>query len=292
MVKVNPDYIDWYRIAKPQPDFYDTPIYHAYAQQNYGWIGRTIPTSPVVLGLATAFTTIAVLPSKRHMTLGSAEDVGSILTQEWADAQTEFLTQWKAGSYALFAYLDEFWPWRAATGGRGCSSGHVPPTANEPMHAVYVTMNDMEGCAQGIYHEFAHLRLRTLGIAMETHDSLLLTNADTELYNSPVRFDVKRPMSAVIQGLYAWLMFVENDYQIHSAGKSREEYHDYTLHNLAKIENGLNEVKNCVKTTEYGEQFIAGMLDWGWDLLDRCHKVAIAELPLEVYSSRCKTARA
>ncbi len=200
-------------------------------------------------------------------------DVGGELTQEWADSQTTYLSSWAAGHLGLRRYLDELWPWRYVPfQGKGSSSGHHVMSHDIPVHAVFVTINDLEGCAQGIYHEFAHLRLRTLGVHMETHTGLLLSNEPTELYRSPVRRDIKRPMSAVLQGLYAWLMFVENDWQLYSAGVSAgPDFVAYTFHNLPKIDNGLREVKAFARTTPAGTDFLAGMYEWADNLLYRCH---------------------
>lgn len=281
--------IDWTRLAKPQDDGYDVEVLLTLADINYNYRPRIHAPEGVTL----CDGAVAVHAPRINMSMGgNTVDVSDSYTQEEADAQTEFLNKWHAGYVGLCCYLDEFWPWRADMMGRGCSSGHHIPSSSSPIHAVYVTVNDLPGCAQGIYHEFAHLRLRTMGIAMETHDGILLTNKDDELYDSSVRFDVKRPMPAVLQGLYAWLMFTENDWQLHHAGlTSASDMLDYCLHNLPKIEAGWSEVEKHARTTAAGADFLHGMWDWATDLLDRCHGVAQATLPESEYVRRCSSAR-
>lgn len=265
--------IDWSRIAKPQEDGYDVAVLSDFDAAAFGW-KKVIPQTPVTL----AEGTVGVCSPIRHHVHGvnvgmgaDTIDVGDTVTAAWAARQTQYLSAWPAGYYALQHYLDEFWPWEfQGPYGKGCSSGHFVPTKRLPIHAVYIVMNDPEGCAQGIYHEMAHLRLRSLGIEMETHSGLLLTNEDAELYTSSVRFDKKRPMPAVLQGLYAWLMFVENDWQLFHAGLTPVgELRAYTAHNLPKIANGVQEVKMYARTTPAGEIFLASLYDWAYDLIDR-----------------------
>jgi hypothetical protein len=260
--------IDWSRIAKPQEDGYDVAVLNSMDAVQFGW-RKLEPTTPVTL----ADGAIAVRPTRYSMSMGSGATEALDLTQAWADDQTRYLSAWTAGYRALRGYMDELWPWWSEHTGKGCSSGHHVMTDTLNMRAVYVTVNDPSRDAlRACTTRLAHVRLRTLGIQMETHSGLLLTNRDDERYDSPVRFDVKRPMSAVLQGLYAWLMFVENDWQLRHAGVSPDsDFVQYTCHNLPKIANGIREVKTYARTTDAGAAFLQGMYDWSDDLLTRCH---------------------
>jgi hypothetical protein len=263
-------FFDWTRLAKPQPDGYDIHVLNGLDEARFKLASLDIIDSrPVLFGGIVACDMNRVPDLYRNPDMLKAD-----VDQTWADAQMEYLTQWEDGTTALALYLDEFWPYWANFTGKGCSSGHHVRTETLPLRAVYVTINDLGGCAQGIYHEFAHLRLESMGIHIEKHDGRLLTNDPKELYDSSVRFDVKRPMSAVLHGLYAWLMFTENDYQNYKAGiYDKATFLQYSERNWLKIENGWKEVEHHARWTPDGLDFWVGCTNWTASLLDRCRAV-------------------
>jgi hypothetical protein len=261
--------IDWTRLAKPQPDHYDIPVLSQLDADR----GFTPPPYPDNDPRPALFHGIVPCDVNRVPDLYHHPDMlKADVDQTWANAQMEYLTAWKDGATSLSLYLDEFWPYWANFTGKGCSSGHHVMTPELPLRACYVTINDLGGCAQGIYHEFAHLRLESMGIHIEKHDGKLLTNDPKELYNSSVRFDVQRPMSAVLHGLYAWLMFTENDYQNYAAGIfDVATFKQYSERNWVKIEAGWMEVDRYAKWNCDGVDFWIGCTTWTLDLLERCH---------------------
>ena len=183
------------------------------------------------------------------------------------------------------SFLDEFWPkWVGWLGdaGRGCTSGHfeIGNIEKAPRHmhnfiktAVYVSINNMQGCAEGIYHEVGHARLEALGLGIDNHDGMLILNTPNELYNSPIRKDKQRPMSAVIQAIYSWIIFSENDIQCASIPNNLEESANYLIGNLPKIEDGLAEIRSHVKCTAQGIDFMDGYFEWGEDVVVRGKKI-------------------
>lgn len=256
--------INWARVAKPQADGYDLA---AIASIEPRWKKKKSKTAVTLCKGA-----VAVLPDKARNDPAMLPVTVAALTKAWARAQTDFLDKWPAGYNAIRKYLDEFHAFTRPGGGygRGCSSGHIPLTESGPVHSIHVSINDPAGCAQGIYHEVGHLRLESLGMMLETHDNRLILNGPDELYNSSVRFDKKRPMSAVIHGTYAWLMFTENDYWNYRGGKhDLKNYSLYSFHNLVKIKNGVKEIKKYARATPAGKAFLSGIYDWADDLLAR-----------------------
>lgn len=259
---------NWRQVAKPQHTMYDLAVitakdklwdYSRQAAKPRSWLGGSIAVN-----------------TDRSITQGESTFLPSSMdaTQEWADSLLPYLTQWQDGWHAMMTYLDELWPFFTVHGGKGCMSGHHVLTAALPIHAVFVSINDFGGCAQGMYHEMAHLRLESLGIKIDTHDGSLLLNPPDELYNSSVRFDTKRPMSAVLHGLYAWLMFTENDYHNYLNGLfTMQDFRDYSERNIPKIENGLKEVLEFGRWTDEGGDFMVGVRDWANDLTRRCRAV-------------------
>lgn len=254
--------IDWTRCAQPQRDHYDTHVL-TYLDTRAGWVKHQPPPGAVVL----ADTIQVTQPINPHQLSGPYQQ-----TQEWANAQTPFLINWPEGYHALQHYLDEFWTWHHGPAGKGCSSGHMMIDPAVPRHLIYVTSTDLQGCAQGIYHETGHLRLESFGLYIEHHDGRLLKNAASELFDSSVRKDCKRPMSAVLHGVYAWLMFTENDYHTYLFNHNTSELHQYALHNIVKIEEGCKEIQRHARWTTEGTAFVDGVFQWADDLCARVMK--------------------
>lgn len=256
--------IEWSRMARPQPDGYDTDT----LLEMHPKVIRRVFDDGVWLGR------IEVRESPIPLQMGR-EHTPAIMTQVRANQLLSYLQAWEQGWFAMETYLDYLHPWQSVNGGRGCSSGHHHYDVRTfPWQAVYVTVNDLQGCAQGMYHELAHLRLETMGIGIETHDGLLLKNTADELYDSPVRKDIKRPMSAVLHGTYAWIMFMNADLEIVRKGLTPIEIaKDYMAHNIPKIREGLQEIATYAKPTAAGEWFLGGMQAWGEEVTDEAEKV-------------------
>lgn len=260
--------IDWARMAKPQPDRYDTI---ALDWLHPEWL-KIRPTTE----FRFADGNVAVV-SPLPPTIGGLENASYAQVEAWAPKIDTYLSAWDDGYVAVKDFLDIFYPLNGPEG-QGCTSGHVWQR-DVINHEIYVSVNDVHGCAQGVYHEVGHLRLHLMGIHMEDHDGMLLRNAPTELYHSSVRFDIKRPMTAVLHGVYAWLMFTENDYQLAVHGRTPVyEFRDYAARNVPKIEKGMEEIQRYAKWTIDGEDFFEGLQNWADDLTLRCKKL-LAEIP-------------
>jgi HEXXH motif-containing protein len=278
--------IDWSRVAKPQPDGYDTTVLAFLLHEQCQWT-KHVP-APGSITIVNGAVEVADDPYKMETTrfVSAFED----LTTEEIQAVDRHLAAWPDGYTSLAAFLDYYWPkrYRSAAASarqvvrlresRGSSSSHKdfrePSnrhngwTTDTRVTNAIVTVDDPEGCAEGIYHEVGHLRLETCGIQIETHDNRLLLNGPDEMYDSPIRFDKQRPMCAVIHGLYSWLMLTENDIWCASRISARDAS-KYMKRNLPKIQNGIAEVERHVRTTPAGELFISHMLDWGRDIVAR-----------------------
>lgn len=267
--------IDWTRMAKPQDDGYDSDVIVALLAPRFGWA----PSN----GGSFVGGRVRVVADPFNNRSEFMLNVFADVTPAEIVAVDRMLAAWPAGYGWLGTFLDEFWPKRMVRNGglsfegRGSCSGHQALNSwNEDFHrmAVYVTVNDPQGCAEGIYHEAGHLRLEVFGLNIDDHDGFLITNAPEELYDSPVRKDCKRPMCAVIHGLYAWMMLTESDLWCIQSGVGDSVPLKV---NLPKIEEGILEVERYVRTTAAGDAFMAGLLDWAKDIVARGHVVLAGE---------------
>lgn len=258
--------IDWARIAKPQPDGYDTLTMGRFMYDRWHW-KKSHPTSGAMT-LVAGQVEVCPDPYKYH----SPYCQDSLATPEELEVIDRHLAAWPDGYASLSKFLDQFWPKRWEGQGRGGSSGHHVLSERQQQTNVFVTVNDPEGCAEGIYHEVGHLRLEAIGMNINDHDGRLISNPIEDLYDSPVRKDVRRPMCAVIHGLYAWMMLSENDVWCAST-VSKIEAAQYLRLNIPKIAEGIEEVERYVQPTGIGEPFIQSMMDWAKDIVVRGNQI-------------------
>lgn len=297
--------IDWSRVAKPQPDAYDSHVLAYFLKERYGW-ERIPATSPLRLcdGKVAVVKDRTHQPGQEPNPLEPMSDFDDITPEILGDIDHFLMKAWPEGGLMLQTFLDEYWPkWSRMMAGpdvpfgarripsRGSSSGHYEMKNSKnhghlngvTVNAVYVACNDPQGCAEGIYHEVGHARLEAIGLEIESHDNMLLLNGPDELYDSPVRWDQKRPMSAVVQAVYSWIVFTENDIQcaVNLPGYDikdpemwpmltpAEASAGYMITNIPKIQDGLDEIRKYAKLTPEGVKFFDGYLEWGDSVVTR-----------------------
>jgi len=296
--------IDWKRVCKPQPDGYDSHAIAYLLNQKYGWTKRK-PTSEFTL----CDGEVAVVRDPlADDALAAPEDPMRDGYDRWtpevAANLDPYLRTWEDGHQMLKLFLDEFWPkWSRimGEGANGCSSGHFEMKSATKTHrkeegmfvnAVYVTINSMQGCAEGIYHEVGHARLESLGIDIDDHDYRLILNTSDELYDSPIRRDKKRPMSAVIQAIYSWIIFGENDIQCAKLPGNLLNASHYLIGNIPKIEDGLVEIRKHVRYTPEGKAFLDSYFEWGDSVVQRAKVICKQAYGVEEYENNYARAAA
>jgi hypothetical protein len=182
---------------------------------------------------------------------------------------------WPEARDGFGRFVSVFWPlWDHAAGeGRGCTSGHE---IDDGSRCVYVTINDPYGAFEGLLHEWAHVRLWTLGVELETHDGLLLDHADDEMFVSPIRRDCMRPMSACLHGLLAWVMYTQGDLKLAAADGHADEVRGVVRWNLPKLEEGIITFRTQARWTDWGGGFGEALIGWaeqvvedGWAFVGR-----------------------
>lgn len=300
--------INWKRVAKPQPDGYDSYVIGSFLKDKYGWV-KTKPTS----GYTLCDGHVSVVPDPYHKKISDiinnnyegASQLSLLGAYEiWNDtraaALTPYLSSWHDGYEMLKLFLDQFWPLITyinivnnkeiikvqnatldeiieqvdSSRSRGCSSGHYNLLHHKPslpnfVNAVYVTIQSHQGCAEGIYHEVGHGRLNAINLEIEQHDGRLFSNTKDELYESPIRRDKKRPLSAVIQAIYSWIILSENDLQCAKITGNAPESAEYLINNLPKIEDGIATIRQHIKCTSEGIDFFDGYFEWAEDVCAR-----------------------
>lgn len=288
--------IDWKRVAKPQPDGYDSVVIAKFLFDRFGWVKKK-PNCQFTL--CDGHVAIAADPIHldENMVQSHMINAHHLWNDEHAAQLDPYLRQWYDGHEMLKLFLDEFWPkWSTnmSAGSRGCTSGHYDlkhGNIGRFVNAVYITINSTQGCAEGIYHEVGHARLNALNLCIEAHDGTLITNTKDELYESPIRRDKKRPMSAVVQAIYSWIIFGENDLQVAALPGNAFASAEYLIGNLPKLEDGLVTIRENVKCTPEGTKFMDGFFEWGEDVATRARMLCQQELGTDFdrrYGVACK----
>lgn len=251
--------IDWSRVAEPQEDHHDEAAVRFMAQQQ-GWEGYE-PTEFEIEPLPAPFTSEQFQPL----------DVDGMEVAE----MLAVLKLWPLGYSSATGVVDRFYPmtcpgygWKR---GRGCASGHQTPDRDPrfPYLVTYATINCPLGGAEGFVHEAGHCRLWSLGMRVEDHDGFLITNGDSssdELYDSPIRKDIPRPMCACIHAQYSYIWCSALDVEVFHNARDDEERERAVLYleaNVPRIAPAQDMIRENVRCTEVGQAFMGGLLDWG-----------------------------
>lgn len=126
-----------------------------------------------------------------------------------------------------------------------------------PKRVVWSTTNSLEGAIEGLLHETGHMWLHDRGIHLEEWDANLLANSPTELYESPIRKDRRRPMGAVLHAQYSYL-WVLAWYDALGDPKRAERTDAIRL----ALKQGGTEILHNVKANQAGLPIVEDILYW------------------------------
>jgi hypothetical protein len=230
--------IEWDRLAEPQSDGYDVEIIWRLAEER--WPGQISSGD-----LRVESKDLDIAP----FLLPCPEDDLRI------ERALGYVRSWRNGWRTVDRLGGTFHPLlhEPPLEGRGCICGHHHPPEG---WSIYATVDDPFGAAEGIVHEAGHNRLHAMGIDLETHTGLILANDAVELYESPIRKDKLRPMSAVLQAQYSYVNVAQLDLIC-----AREGW-EYLKVNLPRIEEGYETIKQNARWTPEGRLWATGFFDW------------------------------
>lgn len=255
---VNADKVEWSKVAEPQEDGYDIKVTLALAQEERQWEKPKTINPPTFCDgqVGLRLWPFGNTPNRElvpgpveHPNLFQAE---KFLKELWPKGYEQF-TQLVGEVYPM-----TFSEHKEGTGIGSCSGHNV-----QRPFTIYVTHFDAFGTAESMLHEMAHIKLRCLGVQVETCSRLIL-NDSSELYVSPLR-SFKRPMTAVVHAFYSWLHLTELDVRLAPHNRVRASLR--LQRNCDWIGQMLCEIRSNVRLDRAGEAFIKPMYAWAERLL-------------------------
>lgn len=278
--------LDWKDYVIPSSEGKDVDIFHHILKEKYNYEPATHSKNDYPL----------ILEGK----VGIKETGRSGGRLENADPDSpsikllpEALSVWPEAYEMIKGMMDYFYPTipsdRGARPAIGCSCGiygnkPYAETSN-PDVSVMATVNGAVGAAEGIVHELGHHKLHVLGLDLEEWTDDLFTNGFDEVFHSPVRFDKKRPIAAVVHAEFSYIYVTEyynhllqwmldTDRQVYESNSFRS-YAQRQAYNLKRIGNGIHTIEKVAKTTDEGAIFLSVVMDYarevwgkGYDILE------------------------
>jgi hypothetical protein len=265
------DNIIWRNLARPQTDGYDTTVILDYASRSSR--GEAISSGKGLCrkSKVTAFDgaiSIDYFPSSAPGRLVMDRFKNAPLDHENIFKAAEYIRLWEPIFNQIRCLVEAIHPWidMYAPGNElgGCCRSRM-----DVRGTIYATVNSPYGLAQSIVHEVAHMKLQHLGLMRESTDKFI-TNSSEELYNSPIRQDCKRPMTAVFHAQYVLIHISALDIcNIHYTHNEEDRHSWLRLlnNNLLKVRNGDHEIKKHLKPDAIGSEFFAGFFEWSDEVI-------------------------
>lgn len=259
--------IDWYRLAEPQPDEYDTDVTLDFAQRTTNsrrkefYKRRPTGNSPTICDGQVAVRYIQEQCPYAYPVINGFIDHPNILIAG------ELLRRWPLVHRQFKRLIDSFHPLWEST---------IPVEINDPpllsisgadesmFGTLFASTIQPHALAEAFVHEMAHQKLHALGVSFECTDRLI-RNPPEQLFQSPVILDRRRPMTAVLHATYSFTYITQLD--VLMLEHEEDEENRYRLvrllaDNLPRIQNGIAEVIASAESDEAGAQFIYGLHDW------------------------------
>ena len=271
--------IDWARVAEPQSDGYDTMITQLLAKERYGWekkwpqSGATWLDRAVLLESSPAPGENRIPASVDHPNLSAAEQ---FLREGYPVMYEQCRQLVQRVEVSLLADLP------VSPLGSGVSCGPLGDLVSFEMSA---TINGGVGLLEGIVHELAHNKMKTHGISFQHWERLMTNPPATEevieagvgpnLYVSPVRKDVLRPLGACISAHYSYLYVAETLLQLLSNKVigPPENFVDWLDLHGSRIAEGQRLIAEDIRPDAAGELYFESMHDWGRKIIKQVESI-------------------
>jgi HEXXH motif-containing protein len=260
-------------MAEPQKDGYDTDMTLRMAEQG-GTPFRPLPyRRRSIDGAATFCDGMVAVRQAPERGLMTDRILPAKLDHPNLAAGAAFLARWPA-AYAQFGRLvDTVYPYTDPEQARQgeWALGSSSHSYEEDFGSVHATVDNALGFAQALIHEMAHQKLRALGVSVESAERLI-ANDPSEQFESPIRKDRMRPMTAVFHAQYSFIHVTALDLHMLDAARAERERQNILMllaRNVPRMQEGHKEVAAHIRTDGAGRIFVNAFMDWSRDVLQR-----------------------
>jgi HEXXH motif-containing protein len=137
--------------------------------------------------------------------------------------------------------------------------------------SIHATVDHPLGFAQALIHEMAHQKLRALGVSFESAHRIIV-NDPKQLFESPIRKDQLRPMTAVFHAQYSFIHVTALDLAMLGEAASERERQSILMllaRNVPRMQAGYEEIEKHVRLDDAGEVFVGAFMSWSRQLLQQ-----------------------
>lgn len=259
--------IDWSRLAEPQADQHDTQVAWELVTTTTSPLRRVphrrrLPAgAPTFCEGAVAIRYIAEEPP------GAPRNANGPLGHPNLELAAAYVRRWPAAYQQFRALMDTFHPmidtmvppeqWNLQIG----SNSH---SDEDKFGTMYATVYDPVGTAEAMVHELAHNKLRALGVYVESAQRLV-TNPPDELFESPVRKDRMRPMTAVLHAQFSFIHVTQLDLcmlETETDARARDAMLTMLAWNVPRMALGFDEIRSAIRVDAMGRLFIDSFFAW------------------------------
>ena len=265
--------VNWRRMSAPQTDGYDTEMTLRLAESG----GTPLRPRPYrrrpIDGAATFCDGMVAVRQAPERGMMTDKIVPAKLDHPHLAIGAAFLARWPEAYTQFGRLVDTVYPYTDPEQARQgeWASGSSSHSYEEDFGSVHATVDDALGFAQALIHEMAHQKLRALGVSIETAERLI-TNDPSQRFESPIRKDQTRPMTAVFHAQYSFIHVTALDlHMLASAEGERERQRILMLlaRNVPRMQAGYEEVARHIRTDAAGRLFVDAFMDWSEDVLQR-----------------------
>ena len=279
--------ISWNRVAEPQVDQYDTQICTELARQS-GYSRQDTGTDPSFFDGKVAIRSDARCPFPPYCRRAPHDhpnvELAGNLVRHWPTVFIQFQQLIESVDIFLDTSGDDNISYRSYGGDYG---------------KIGATINNHIAFAEALVHEMAHHKLRALGIGLE-HAERLIKCDSNQKYQSPIRYDSLRPISAVLHAQYSFTyvagMYTKIVMGDNVGNLDRQAAAKVLARDLSKLEFGFNLIKEHAVFDNAGIEFWDGYCQWfkrvledGYRILDK-FRISLEPFvhPLSLPVSECR----
>jgi len=270
--------IEWDRCAEPQDDEHDTDVIWNLVTTTVTPIRRQIHRRRLPEGSPTIFDGAVAVRYFNQFVPGYPRNDHGRLDHPNIWAAADYVRRWPQAYLQFRRLMDSFHPMidrnvpESEYNIRLGSNSH----SDEPMFgAMYASYFDPLGTAEAMVHEMAHNKLRGLGVYVEWAQRII-TNPPDELFESPIRKDVLRPMTAVLHAQYSFIHVTQLDLKM-IAAETDETMIPKMLFllaaNVPRMEEGFDEMRRNAKLDATGELFMDAFNRWSDKVIEEGNRL-------------------